>query len=589
MTEKTAPATKQRETKEFTLMFYFASDNMLAPGIVSQLKALKQAGYHHNSYVVAQFDPHTVGTPTHFFDVHHLEKLKHPGTSQVGVLSCEPSALNMFEDKLWGDEQNLDGVPIREQIAGLLAAENKSIVYDAPEPDFGTGGTTGARSGGHEEPDPRRSLEAFLKFCGEQYPARHYLLFILGHGLVVGNDVFLYDEHAGRNSLKLKELGEVLRTFKGSQMPAGSSFDLVSFHSCSVSSLEVAYELQETASYMLAAQGPTFVGSWPYRQVLTRVFNDLNALERGGKPVNVEATLSKIFNSIFHNSTDFLLAGYSFDLCLCDLRKVGALTVPLQKLSLALSDEMGEPLLRDLVMLAHLKSQSYWSESYTDLLDFCVCLSRQCDAFKAAGGNAGKALARVKAACQGVVEEWKKGDGLIVRSAFVGPAYQYSHGLSVFFPWTEPSLDNPLWWPQTPDDPPQGEYAEYEFKQTYWREFLLNYFEKTMRAPHEGDCEACPPRQSYEPEGEKGRLWRRRRSLHEDMASLVYFQEGRAGSDSVLSRKTNALDPTGDDCSCPSIKNFPRDTRPRPRRAGKNFKAPCLISHFPAPEPEPDE
>ena len=34
------------KTKEWTLMFYFASDNPLAPSIVSQLKALKNAGFH---------------------------------------------------------------------------------------------------------------------------------------------------------------------------------------------------------------------------------------------------------------------------------------------------------------------------------------------------------------------------------------------------------------------------------------------------------------------------------------------------------------------------------------------------------------
>ena len=32
--------------KEWTLMFYFASDNPLAAGIVSQLKSIKQAGFH---------------------------------------------------------------------------------------------------------------------------------------------------------------------------------------------------------------------------------------------------------------------------------------------------------------------------------------------------------------------------------------------------------------------------------------------------------------------------------------------------------------------------------------------------------------
>jgi len=43
--------------REWTVMFYFASDNPLAPAIVSQLKAIKNAGYHPDINVVAQFDP----------------------------------------------------------------------------------------------------------------------------------------------------------------------------------------------------------------------------------------------------------------------------------------------------------------------------------------------------------------------------------------------------------------------------------------------------------------------------------------------------------------------------------------------------
>jgi hypothetical protein len=53
---KSEPST-ERETKEWTLMFYFASDNPLAPSIVSQLKSIKDAGFHPDANVIARFDP----------------------------------------------------------------------------------------------------------------------------------------------------------------------------------------------------------------------------------------------------------------------------------------------------------------------------------------------------------------------------------------------------------------------------------------------------------------------------------------------------------------------------------------------------
>lgn len=63
-------------TKEWTVMFYFASDNPLAPSIILQLKAIKDAGYHPEANIVAHFDPHTPNTPTHVFDVNYVDKLK---------------------------------------------------------------------------------------------------------------------------------------------------------------------------------------------------------------------------------------------------------------------------------------------------------------------------------------------------------------------------------------------------------------------------------------------------------------------------------------------------------------------------------
>ena len=60
-TEKEIRETKAEvpDTKEWTLMFYFASDNPLAISIVSQLKAIKAAGFHHEANVIVQFDPYT--------------------------------------------------------------------------------------------------------------------------------------------------------------------------------------------------------------------------------------------------------------------------------------------------------------------------------------------------------------------------------------------------------------------------------------------------------------------------------------------------------------------------------------------------
>lgn len=585
--------------REWTLMFYFASDNPLAPGIVTQLKAIKQAGFHQEVNVIAQFDPQPEGTPTHIFDVNLVNKLKNPTKTQIGFsgLACgDPFVSNLIEDKLWRDQVDRDGQPIKDRLKDSLARK-LNIVYEPQEPPpdrkeaapdawaAGNNGTSGNNGNNHrtEELDPKESLDAFLMFCRNAYPARHYILFILGHGVVVGNDIFLFDENADKQSLSLKDLSAVLNKFKTNLNP-GAEFELVSFHSCSVSSLEVAYELRDeqrsagnqcAANYMLASQGPAFVGSWPYRQILMRVFKDSDAqkaLEGGGASSeeirgSIKGTIDKIFSYCFFNSTDFLLAGYSFDVCLCDLNKVTEIKGPLTNLSEVLQAGLDDDLVKNFILLAHLESQSQWQESYTDLCDFCFCLKRQCEKFmdrlkqnldeedvESMLGDTHKAVQDIILACGDVMEQLKEeapgGSGsIIVRTDVAGPANQYSHGLSVYFPWSEPLSDRPF----------LDEYKDYKFSlETHWVDFLRKYFEKTMRKSRktEGDelmsaAHIAIPQPDADEE------------LAEDLASLIFNGDGRLSSENALNSKVNPPDPTGDECTCPTIKNYPRDTRAR--------------------------
>jgi hypothetical protein len=581
------------DQKEWTIMFYFASDNPLAPGIVSQLKAIKDAGFHPKANVVTRFDPHTVGTPTHIFDVNNVEKLKHHGGHNIGFQSNDPFVRSLLEDKLWRNQKTrCPTIKVRDKYQGLLR-ERHGIEYHPPVPPNGRSRQTFLNEELPQEPSPRESLETFLDFCRNKYPARNYMLFILGHGIVVGNDIFLYDEHAAEKSLTLHDLGEVLTTFRDDVKPEGSEFQLVSFHSCSVSSLEVAYELQGTANYMLATQGPAFVGSWPYRQILVRIFNDLLHC---GDQINVRKMIVKIFYYCLYNSTDFLMAGYSFDLCLINLNKVDDIKAPLKRLAVALTKALVDRdlLAREFIQLSHLKSQSYWQERYTDIYDFCVCFRRLCDEYVARYQRAYKGqfdkqangpftldtICEIYEACEGVMKQLKPEDHepeendrmegedkcrgpLILRSKFAGPEYQYSHGLSVFFPWTEPQSDDPIWSRPEYDPPFVGQYERYKFEESCWRSFLLKYFEETMRKSRNQEGEGLAKYRARKPtdvcEEDPKEAWVH---LLEDMISLVYDDEGQlSGSNALEGPKTDPRDPTGDACSCPSIKNYPRDTR----------------------------
>lgn len=533
------------DKKEFTLMFYFASDNPLAISVVSQLKAIKAAGFHKQANVIVQFDPFTEGTPTHVFDVNMIRKLKSQCECEKNE-EKQPLVLNLIDDKLWNGERTRDGEFVRNAIREFVQG------YYPPHPPNGTDTDDGVP----REFGPQRSLDRFLEFCALAYPAKHYLLFILGHGVVVGNDVFLFDENADQQTLKLGTLGRVLKRFSDNVRSGGGSFDLLGFHSCSVGSAEVAYELKDTAQYMLASQGTAFVGSWPYKQILRRVFDALEANTAFHDQNTVRDMLVELFYYCMENSTDFLLAGYPFDLSLYDLSKVSTLRKPLNKLSKALKKALKDPQCTDLIVLAHWKSQSFYQEMYTDLYDFCFCLKEKLASYQLQSKAARHLLNACNRALYSLARE-RSGKNradeqkFIVCSEAAGPEYQYAHGLSIYFPWSKPPADRQI----------VEEYAEYrisgeEFQHT-WLQFLEAYWTATMRSPIRVEQNAPPPTAIH--------------ALYEDKISLVYTQEGPRDSQNALNRgKTDPTDPTGGDDLHISIKNFPNDVRDRrlPKRAG---------------------
>ena len=75
---------------------FFASDNSLASTIVSQLKALKDAGHHPEVNVVAHFDPHVVNTPSQVFDINLVEKIRAKGEPHTGQ---DPTTIR--SSKIW--------------------------------------------------------------------------------------------------------------------------------------------------------------------------------------------------------------------------------------------------------------------------------------------------------------------------------------------------------------------------------------------------------------------------------------------------------------------------------------------------------
>ncbi|MDX6614505.1 MAG: hypothetical protein QOD75_3691 [Blastocatellia bacterium] len=426
---------------EWTIMCYTAGDATVSASMIAQLKELTDAGFQESTNVLVYFDPNCNGRNARIFDVNNRRKKYSKEHSKKGTVigdADDPYVRNIAEDC---DTQDLQQLP-----AAL-------------------------------------TLRYFLEYSRTYYPARNYMLFLMGHGIIVGNDQFLPDDDDG-SSVTLSELGKILKNFGERVRETKGEFHLVAFHSCGMSSVELAFELQGSARYMMGTQGSAFPGSWPYRQLLKKVFNAM--AEFGADPTLssspypnklVRAILKGLQNLSFYNAHDFWHAGFSADLCMCSLdkKKVGGLKQALQSLVAELKEGLKQGA-REPILLAHLESQSYFGESYTDLYDFCECLQKYCPEDGSHNGI-WKACMEVRSVLETseASSNDPKGpfDQLVVFSDYYGPAYQHSNGLSIFFPW------------KAPVDKVMTRYEDYEFTKELeansWMSFLDEYFFATKR------------------------------------------------------------------------------------------------------------
>ena len=499
---RTSRTTNDRN--ELTIMFFFASDMDLSPLNVSQIKALKDAGFQKGSEVILYFDSNEKGVPTRIFNVNRNRKGNPPQT-YIGD-GRDPYVRNFLSDEILpADMDPRKG----ECTTALCKALPKGDSLRASE-----------------------ALENFIGYCIENHPAEHYLLLLVGHGQVVANDAFLFDENPA-SGITLIELGGIMKRFTTKVEEQGGEFELLGLHSCSMSAIEVAYELKGTAKYMMASEGFSYVGSWPYRQLLKKIFNTTE--DQALNNDNVQTLIQRVYELSLYNATDFAFCGYSHDLALCSLAedKIEAFMEPFLRFTGILRRSLDDPRGQQFIQLAHLKSQSFWRESYTDIYDFCLCLKENYDDDDP-----------VAKACSDVIDQLRLQNnpftGFVVFADNFGWEYQFAHGLSIYFPWNRPL--GPL------RKSPLHRYKKYAFSKDHqrgdsWHRFLEEYLDKTMR-PAENPIPSVPYNQmmALPYPGLYGSLANKPGGTYANKPGGTYNKPGGGYADSA--------------CICPSIKNF---------------------------------
>jgi cysteine peptidase C11 family protein len=494
----TQPVTGAPE-KTWTIMVYLAGDNNLADECVFALTEMKAAVGDPHVKVVAQFDPTARRVRTRRFVLNKA----------------------LYEN---GNGNNSTGRDLSVQITGA-GKGRKSILDDVIEglPEGSTRFPGGAGKGGARTPSPvgaagfaaavapavdnefdtdsgdPKLLFDFISWTVDNHPADHYMIILSGHGSGVLDQEFLRDE-SSKGTLTIKELGKVFKAVKDVLRDKEGNplvIDVVGFDSCVMGMAEICYELRDNVKYMVSSESFSPQTGWPYG----RIIEGLSAnLEKKGS-TSPEA-LARI---AIDEHVDFYLEyaktnGLSVDISLMNVEKIRNLVeVDVKKLATVLKEmltgaedlknRMTQVDLRksrrvlsdflDQIVLAHWEAQSYNGEMYVDLRDFCDCLRTRYapDLIKQVPeGDPDKAdidaeIARrilVGEACTEVINRIEK--ELVLQSCFMGVTYQYSFGVSIYFPWAEVAPD----------------YNETELSfiaASGWHEFLAKYVSATRREP----------------------------------------------------------------------------------------------------------
>ncbi len=314
------------------------------------------------------------------------------------------------------------------------------------DPDFNPGEiSTGSRA----------ALVGFICDAHKKYPQpKQHLLILCGHGSGATED-FLMKDDASKDALTIDEFkGALADATGGGDGALNKKIDVLGLDACYMSMGEVAYEVRESVHYMIGAEGLEPAFGWPYRKILTAARAFLRDKGRHMEPAELATVIVRAY--VDHYEDYDRSAGRSVDLAAMDLTRIEGVKHAFAGLVRALKEI--DPAGHEKLLLAHWYAQTYKNEQFVDLRDLCERMRIQFGQNSKIGTRCGAVMAAIAG-----------GTGAcVIKSGCSGFACQFSHGLSIYFPWAAVSPD----------------YQDLAFaKETGWLEFLQAHVMATRRPP----------------------------------------------------------------------------------------------------------
>jgi hypothetical protein len=403
--------------KEWTIMIYMAGDNNLAVDMAYAMEQIKGVAAGADSpNLLVYYDGNSPAIPTLYCDFSEPNKPRYVRSYKVpGKLypvarkenenaADYRSILNFVDwcvNKVEVDNNN-------GEIAYGRRAQKYALIFSGHSLGF-------------------QDIGLFKDETSGKAMKMNDLYFVL-HGLT--NKKEDLEKYAAENNLE-EEARKILTTEL-----LGQKIDILGFDSCVMGMLEVGYQFNDVANTMIASEGSVPSAGWTYAKLLGSLTREQN---RGADARQVAELFVKEF---VHSQDDYTVGGVSVDMAAWDLGLFEDLAIAFDKLAEVLLRCFKKPesrLFRQMervILHVHWMCQSYMYDQNVDLGDFCELLDRECGRVAEELGGDDKDVQRlrlVQAECQNVL---RRLHDAVILSGFSGGGYQYSNGVSVFFPWS---------------------------------------------------------------------------------------------------------------------------------------------------------
>lgn len=464
---------------KWTIMVYLAGDNDLTSHCVNVLQQLEAVKYRDDICVLTCFEANTPW----------------PKGSRYVAVNCEHQK----------KPENVLNWELHNDLITLNDYNGHS-----------TSGCDTQKNGNQPivRPTVAEGLRHFINWAMEDHgDSENVMLVLFGHGPIVVGKTFLAGENPA-SFLRLEDLQDVLSDHFGGDK---KRLSILAFQNCVMNGIETAYEIRHQADYLIGSQGLVLAMGWPYDKMIKAVVEDPEA--------DPEVVTRKLLKACARNMLDFTLMDRSSEQAACKLaalRGSDTIKTALRHLSATLVEAtefkveyrkrvLTYPQICDALRLARLEAQSYWAENFVDLYDFCERLVKKCDdlaktqnlLLKDLGLNGqsieklidSKLVQMAKRVIRDSIEVMDEIKYELVPkrySWYIGSELQYSHGLSIYFPWTLPlapyfskeARNGKEFELQTAFDT----YCKYSFvRDSGWAEFLSAFYSATLRNVRRGD------------------------------------------------------------------------------------------------------